>query len=157
MNKVLGWLCYWCVWPIAFIVQRKSHRVRVALIYTDYVLCIRSRCRTSHWQLPGGGIKRTESIRQAAIREVFEEVGITIRDNQLIGCPVTNITDKGLKYTMHPFIVKLSSKPQLTNLPFETYQVKWISLQTILHGRMRVMPSVEQVIRCYDDADMAKK
>ena len=35
------------------------------------------------WELPGGHIEKNESVSQAAVREVFEEVGIHITDPEL--------------------------------------------------------------------------
>lgn len=41
------------------------------------------------WITPGGGVEPGESDRVAAIREVSEETGLTLRDEQLIGPVVT--------------------------------------------------------------------
>lgn len=37
------------------------------------------------WFTPGGGVDEGESYEQAAVREVFEEVGLEISEDQLIG------------------------------------------------------------------------
>ena len=42
----------------------------------DRVLLIRQSYGTRRWTLPGGAVKRGESLRDAAIREVREEAGI---------------------------------------------------------------------------------
>lgn len=42
------------------------------------VLLVRAR-RRNRWQLPGGGLKRAETPREAARREVSEETGLACR------------------------------------------------------------------------------
>ncbi len=39
----------------------------------------------SSWYLPGGGLKRGEGFVAAAVREVWEETGVTVRDLRLFG------------------------------------------------------------------------
>jgi 8-oxo-dGTP pyrophosphatase MutT (NUDIX family) len=41
------------------------------------------------WWTPGGGVERNESIRQAAARELYEEVGLKVAEANL-GNPVAN-------------------------------------------------------------------
>jgi 8-oxo-dGTP pyrophosphatase MutT (NUDIX family) len=48
-------------------------------------LMIRNTYGQKYWTLPGGGVKRRESPADAAVREVSEEVGITLRDVEPIG------------------------------------------------------------------------
>lgn len=58
---------------------RSSHGVKIILFYGENILLVRNTYRTG-WTLPGGGIKKSESPRQAAVREVSEEVKINIVD-----------------------------------------------------------------------------
>jgi len=59
-------------------VRRPAHRgALVALWHGGELLLLRSSYRNG-WSLPGGGIARGESARDAAIRELREEVGLAV-------------------------------------------------------------------------------
>jgi mutator protein MutT len=64
----------------------KHHRVRVLLLNDkDEILLVRNWLGHQRWTLPGGGIRRPETPRQAAIREVEEETGITLQSVDQLG------------------------------------------------------------------------
>src|SRR6185437_12312002 len=59
-------------------VRRPAHRgALVALWHGGEILLLRSSYRNG-WSLPGGGIAHGESARDAAIRELREEVGLAV-------------------------------------------------------------------------------
>ena len=54
------------------------------IVRRSLVLLVRTR-RKRRWQLPGGGMKRRETPRQAARREVDEETGLCATNLRLTG------------------------------------------------------------------------
>lgn len=55
-------------------------RVRVIVLRGDRILMVQHRDREGlFWILPGGGVKPSESLEQAAVREVWEEAGARCR------------------------------------------------------------------------------
>ncbi len=61
-----------------WIVRRPAHRgALVALWHDGEILVLRSSYRPG-WSLPGGGLARGESAREAASRELREEVGLDV-------------------------------------------------------------------------------
>ncbi|MBA4179571.1 MAG: NUDIX domain-containing protein [Anaerolinea sp.] len=58
--------------------------VRVLLVRDSQVLLVRHTYRDG-WYLPGGGVKRRETLEDAIRREAREEVGATVDDLRLMG------------------------------------------------------------------------
>lgn len=57
--------------------------VKVVVSNDDGEVLLVKQSYQSYWSLPGGGVESGESSRKAAIREVREETGIDIRDDQI--------------------------------------------------------------------------
>jgi len=67
-----------------FIFRPVTYGTRVLLVKDGRVLLVRHTYR-SGWHLPGGGIKRGETVETAARREVREETGAEMGAVQLLG------------------------------------------------------------------------
>lgn len=65
--------------------------VRLLLISEQRVLLVRHTYQ-EHWYLPGGGVKRGETLEEAARREAKEEVGAELGELHLFGT-YTNFYD----------------------------------------------------------------
>lgn len=65
--------------------------VRVIVIRDDAVLLIRLSAGefTGRWNLPGGHVRPGEDVVSAAVREVNEEIGLTVRPEHLTFSSVT--------------------------------------------------------------------
>jgi len=58
--------------------------VRVMMIQNEQVLLVR-HTYIEGWYLPGGGVKRGETLDHAARREAHEETGATLNNLRLVG------------------------------------------------------------------------
>jgi 8-oxo-dGTP pyrophosphatase MutT (NUDIX family) len=67
-----------------FFFRPRTLGVRVMLIQNGGVLLVR-QTYLSGWFMPGGGVKRGETLEQAARREVHEEVGAQMKELKLLG------------------------------------------------------------------------
>lgn len=68
-----------------FIFRPQIYGVKCLIEFEGRILMIRNTYGDMHWTFPGGGFKRNESPEMAALREVSEEVGITLRDLRPLG------------------------------------------------------------------------
>lgn len=64
------------------------------------VLLVRRRVKEGSlsWQFPGGEIEAGESAGQAAVREVREETGLTVKDCKIIGKRIHPNTGRAIVY-----------------------------------------------------------
>ncbi len=105
--------------------DRDGYRKNVGIIVCNrrgQVLWAR-RVRHDGWQFPQGGVLPDESAKQAAFRELQEEVGLCDSDVQLLGA-----TDRWLKYE-----VPYAAKARLYRQPrqFRGQKQRWFLFQLI--------------------------
>ncbi len=58
--------------------ETESHGVRVILVDERRILLVSHWYAPWAWTLPGGGVNKGETVEQAAIREIKEEVGFDV-------------------------------------------------------------------------------
>jgi 8-oxo-dGTP pyrophosphatase MutT (NUDIX family) len=69
-----------------FLARTRIHGVQCVISRDEEVLLVRHTYGDRRrWELPGGAVKRNEQPRDAAVREVREELGIEIREWQSLG------------------------------------------------------------------------
>jgi ADP-ribose pyrophosphatase YjhB (NUDIX family) len=83
MSLVLRTL-YWLRKIYQFFLRPINLGVRVMLIQDGKVLLVR-HVYQGGWFMPGGGMKRRETIEQAARRECHEEAGVEMQKIELFG------------------------------------------------------------------------
>ncbi len=72
--RLLGW----------YLFRPVTLGVRVLVVDGDRMLLVRGHGHR-HWHLPGGAVKRSESLAEAGQREVWEEAGCKIAIDRLLG------------------------------------------------------------------------
>lgn len=76
------------------------------------------------WEFTGGGVLAGETTKQAAVRELQEELGITVEEPELELLAVNQFRN----YFMDIFVVKKDvSVENLTLQPEEVVDAKWVS------------------------------
>jgi ADP-ribose pyrophosphatase YjhB (NUDIX family) len=109
----LGRLAYASIKPaLKVYMTPKHHRVRVLLLNDqNEALLVRNWLGHQRWTLPGGGIRRPETPREAAIREVEEETGIVLSSLDQLGTFTNPFPES--RYTVACFMAMISKKQPL--------------------------------------------
>ena len=106
-----------------------KHRLTVEALVMDEegrVLLVRQgEHRTGDWELPGGKVKRGESIAAAARREVLEETGVAVEVLGVVG--IYFISDEDTHDLLMQCKVTKPSSPPRPNPP-EITAAEWFPL-----------------------------
>ncbi len=109
----------------------QTRGVRVLLVHQDKVVLIQ------HWYnplivMPGGGVHKHETFEQAAIREIKEEIGISIEQlDYLLG--IYENKKEGKNDLIHCFVVELSEMINFSKnkFNFEISDIKWVQINEL--------------------------
>ena len=66
--------------------------------YDRMLLLHRSIGKFQHWELPGGKVERGETAEAAAVRELYEELGVAVRLVKALGSEEFEDADGQFKY-----------------------------------------------------------
>jgi 8-oxo-dGTP pyrophosphatase MutT (NUDIX family) len=108
-----------------------THGALVAVWHGQELLLLETSYRRS-WGLPGGGIQRDETPRQAAVRELGEEVGLLVRDEELLDPWQICESSSGGLNTVTIFTLPLPKRPELNLDGLEIVAGHWLSREQAL-------------------------
>lgn len=113
------------------LVRPHTHGALVAIWQGQELLLVETSYRRS-WSLPGGGIERGETARQAAVRELAEEVGLPVRAEQLLEPWQICERGPGGLNTVTIFTLPLRTRPALELDGLEIVASHWLSREQAL-------------------------
>jgi 8-oxo-dGTP pyrophosphatase MutT (NUDIX family) len=125
-------------------------RIRRVAGGASFLLCRRAAKMNRHagqWALPGGKIDPGESVEAAALREIEEELGLSIGPGEVLGRLDDYATRSGFVIT--PIVVWGGSEVELTPDPREVAHVLRIGLHELCRAdspRFVVIPESERPV-----------
>jgi 8-oxo-dGTP pyrophosphatase MutT (NUDIX family) len=134
------------VYMFWYISKPNTRGTKVVIVNEDKILLIKNTYGYG-WTLPGGGIKTSEEPEQAAIREVFEEVGITIAEIIEVDIFTTNHQHK--KDTIYAYCTKVQSQEYSLDT-FEIETACWFKLNNL----PKVGPITKKIITAYESKNI---
>ena len=102
----------------------------------DEYLLIKTTYSGDYWTIPGGGVRHSESLEDAVIREVKEEVGITITDLKQIGSYMSEAEYK--KDTVYLYTAKTFDTEYVLNKK-EISEAQWFTKNSIPSNRSKAL------------------
>lgn len=126
--------------------RNMRERVRVVIVNDNGdVLLVRSWFGRQRWSLPGGGIGRGEEVVVAAVREVREETGVTIRIPDLRDLGTIPYPDPEVHYRLHGFSTRANGTPKRAGIHrWEILEVRWHPIARLPKSRS---PIVDDFLR----------
>lgn len=103
--------------------------VRVMMLHEGQVLLIRHTYQ-SGWFLPGGGLKRNETLEEGARREFREETGITVEELEVAGVFTSVAEGK----TDHVVLFRAESDGEPAPDSAEIAECRWFPLTALPDG-----------------------
>lgn len=120
-----------------WLVRPHTHGALVAIRHRSQLLLVETSYRRS-WGLPGGGLHRDETSRQAAVRELKEELGLTVQPEQLLTpWTMTERVAGGLN-TVTIYCLEAREQPKVVIDGLEIVAWHWLSREQALD---RPLPS----------------
>jgi 8-oxo-dGTP diphosphatase len=103
----------------------------VAIWHQSQVLLVKTSYRRS-WSLPGGGIQGDETAPQAACRELMEEIGYEVPQDQLSDAWTITETSPGGMNTVSIFTLTIYERPELVIDSVEIMACFWFGREEAL-------------------------
>ena len=130
MKATLGRGAFYVLYPVIWLVLRGTVRPRIMVVCNDEVLLVKNALSRGLWSLPGGGKHKSETAAQAVIRELREETGVLLAEEELVSLPEVAHNRKTRPYQIPLFGVQLQSKPKIQP-SYEIIAVQWFTISAL--------------------------
>lgn len=149
--QYIGSTAYWILLPAIYVYATVTKpRARVLVVHDNHALVVKNWLGAGGWALPGGGIEAQESPAEAAIREVYEELGFLIEPGALKAQGQYSSTERGgLKAKYYLFSVELTKRPKLVIKKDEIVGHNWVALTDLTNTQKGVSNTVKQSVEVW--------
>ena len=123
------------IWPLQLPLMQRlicyTHRAYVVIIYDHQVLMTKNWLSDGKWALPGGGVGRRETVAEAVVREVDEELGLKLKSAFLKPLSSGKWRSHKLNFNYDLLSYKLERAVSFHPNKFEITTVSWVKLQDL--------------------------
>ena len=130
--------------------------VGVIIVFEGKVLLVKGDVEEGieeTYGLPAGKVEEGESLKAAAVRELFEETGLTVTEDGLEKMPTeyeAQIDRKGDSVLMHLTVFKcLDFKGGILFMFGEETTPEWVEIDNV--ANLKLLPNVDKIIKEFLD------
>lgn len=125
--------------------MKETQLAGCAIIKNEKILLL-WKINQEHYELPGGKVETKETLKEAAKREVKEEIGIDTDIKEYLGKYTFKIQDKKLISHIYEAKIKENQEPKIKEK--ETFnKLKWIPINK--HKNYKLAPNVKLFLEDY--------
>lgn len=130
-HELAGRLLYWLVWPGTWLYLRWSTRTRVLVLYGEEILVVKNWLGDGRYHLPGGGLHPNELPEKGAVRELYEETGATLHEDEIMPLGFEDYDHDGFRYKCHYFAYRSHTRLVTKMSGAEIAEISWASISTV--------------------------
>ena len=135
-RKAIGTIIFWLTYPVIYLLLLDTHRTRVIIEANSEVLFEYKWLGDKKLSLPGGGIKKNENSKKAAVREVLEETGIKLDLSQLkLLVKNLKVYETGFRYFVDCYYISLPKKVIANSDNLEILSSNWYKPKKIIDSK----------------------
>lgn len=142
----LGIITFWLSWPLIWMVIKRTRRTRVIIRSNDEVLLARNWLSAGLWGLPGGGLRAGEDPLTGAVREVHEEMRLSLDPKQLHFLGKTEAVGSGLSAQIFTYYAELPESSAVIPKKLEIVGARWFPIEGQLHNAA-IEPEAKRAMR----------
>lgn len=128
---IIGHIAYWLVFPLLAIYLRIGSRTRLVLKHEDRILVVKGWLGDGKWSLPGGGLHRGEDPIIGVIRELREETGIILKQDQFRPGDKAVLKRGVVKFHYYRFFVQIPQRPPVRPQKWEIQEIAWLPVSSL--------------------------
>lgn len=145
---ITGRVMFVLAWPALYLLFKGTKRTRIIVSCGDNVLFVKDWLGDGSWKLPGGGVRKSENVELAAVRELKEETGIELSAPDLSNVGVIKIDESEMPYYCYAFSAKVPS----TNLKtkkhkMEISDIAWLNVNK--SNEQNISNATRQLLRLW--------
>jgi len=117
------------------------------------LLIHRNTPKRVQWEIPGGGVDNGDTLEQTAVRELKEELDVTVRIIRQIGSKA--FEEDGRHYEYHWFEARVvEGQPRLTNVDEDTYdKLDYLSISDMRTIFNKLSANTKNFVQAVQDGD----
>ncbi len=133
---LIGHIAYFFARPIIAKLLRNTRRTRLLLVHEDKLLIVKGWLGDGSWMLPGGGLHKHEAPNDGVLREVREEVGISLDASHLSLAGKFVCDEKGFNFKYYLFVCRATELYELRPQLLEISEARWIGRDDLANYKL---------------------